>query len=61
VQAQEPEPKLNVPNPTKLPLSKRHQTYRPDNYDCDGAEFAKPGLEFQRFPRPHNFHITNRR
>ena len=32
-----PHPKLNLPNPTKLPLSKRHQTYRPDNYDCNGA------------------------
>src|ERR1700719_548725 len=42
-------------------LSKRHQTYRPDNYDCEGAVFAKPGVEFRRFPQPHNFHITNRK
>ena len=55
------EPKLNLPNPAKLPLSKRHQTYRPDNYDCDGAEFAKPGVEFRRFPQLHDFHITNRK
>ncbi len=55
------EPKLNLPNPTKLPLSKRHQTYRPDNYDCDGAVFAKPGVQFRRFPQPHDFHITNRK
>jgi hypothetical protein len=48
----------------KLPardLSKRHQTYRPDNYDCEGAVFAKPRVEFRRFPQPHNFHITNRK
>src|SRR5215472_13697363 len=33
-----------------LQLKKRMQTYRPDNYDCDGAEFAKPGVQFRRFP-----------
>src|SRR6516164_8696185 len=41
---------------------RRHvETYRPDNYDCDGAVFAKPGVQFRRFPQPHDFHITNRR
>src|SRR5215467_15999937 len=44
-----------------LQLKKRMQTYRPDNYDCDGAEFAKPGVQFRRFPQPHDFHITNRK
>jgi PKD repeat protein len=42
-------------------LRKRIQTYRPDDYDCDGAVFAKPGVQFRRFPQPHNFHITNRK
>jgi PKD repeat protein len=56
-----PEPKLPARNAPDLPLSKRHQTYRPDNYDCDGAVFAKPGVQFRRFPQPHNFHITNRK
>src|SRR5215470_15628441 len=55
------EPKLPVRNPANLPLSKRYQTYRPDNYDCDGAEFAKPGVQFRRFPQPHDFRITNRK
>jgi len=55
------EPKLPVRNAPDLPLAKRHQTYRPDNYDCDGAVFAKPGVQFRRFPQPHDFHITNRK
>ena len=55
------DPKLAVRDATKLPLGKRPQTYRPDNFDCDGAEFAKPGVQFARFPRPKNFHIVNRR
>jgi PKD repeat protein len=42
-------------------LRKRIQTYRPDDYDCDGAVFAKPGVQFRRFPQPHNFHIINRK
>src|SRR5579859_5704007 len=56
-----PQPKLNLPNPAKLPVSKRRQTYRPDNYDCNGAVFAKPGVQFRRFPQPRDFHITNRK
>ncbi|HEV2376909.1 MAG TPA: PKD domain-containing protein [Streptosporangiaceae bacterium] len=43
-----------------LPIGHRHQTYKPDNYDCEGAVFAKPGVEFRKFPQPHNFHVTNR-
>src|SRR5215467_8710905 len=42
-----------------LPVGKRFQTYKPDNYNCTGAVFAKPGVEFRRFPQPKNFHITN--
>jgi len=43
-----------------LPIGKRPQTYRPDNYNCTGAVFAKPGVEFTKFPQPRNYHITNR-
>src|SRR5215472_9397927 len=49
------------PKPSVRDLRKRIQTYRPDNYDCDGAEFAKPGVQFQRFPQARNYHITNRK
>jgi PKD repeat protein len=42
-----------------LPLGHRHQSYIPDNYNCTGAVFAKPGVEFRKFPQPKNFHITN--
>jgi PKD repeat protein len=42
-----------------LPIGDRHQTYRPDNYDCTGAKFAAPGVEFAKFPQPHNFYITD--
>ena len=42
-----------------LPLGHRYQNYKPDNYDCDGAVFAKPGVEFRKFPQPKKFHITN--
>jgi hypothetical protein len=41
------------------PLGHRHQTYKADNYDCNGAVFAKPGVEFKKFPQPKRFHITN--
>src|SRR5215469_17325080 len=49
------------PKPSARDLRKRIQTYRPDNYDCDGAEFARPGAQFRRFPQPRNYHITNRK
>src|SRR5215831_2997602 len=52
-------PKDNPPNAKNLPLGHRHQTYIPDNYNCTGAVFAKPGVEFKKFPQPKNFHITN--
>ena len=42
-----------------LPLGDRHQTYIPDNYDCTGAKFAAPGVEFAKFPQPRNFHVTD--
>src|SRR5215831_21345735 len=56
-----PDPKLAARNPAKLPLGERKQTYRPDNYDCDGAAFARPGVEFRRFPQPRDYRITNRK
>jgi PKD repeat protein len=43
-----------------LPNGDRPQSYKPDNYDCTGAVFAKPGVEFAKFPQPHDFRITNR-
>jgi len=46
---------------TSLPVGHRPQTYIPDNYDCKGANFARPGAEFRRFPQPKSFHITNRK
>ena len=49
------------PKPSARDLRRRIQTYRPDNYDCDGAEFAKPGVQFQRFPQARDYHITNRK
>jgi PKD repeat protein len=42
-----------------LPLGDRPQTYKPDDYNCTGAKFAAPGVEFARFPQPRNFHISN--
>jgi PKD repeat protein len=50
----EPEDIVNAP------AGLRPMTYRPDNYDCAGARFAGPGVEFAKFPQPHNFNITNR-
>jgi PKD repeat protein len=50
----EPEDVVNAP--TGL----RPMTYRPDNYDCVGARFAGPGVEFAKFPQPHNFKFDNR-
>src|SRR5258708_27238101 len=45
---------------TALPEGHRPQSYKPDDYKCTGAVFAKPGVEFAKFPQPHNFRITNR-
>lgn len=42
-----------------LPQGERPQTYRPDDYDCTGATFAKDGVEFTKFPQAHNFQVTN--
>jgi PKD repeat protein len=42
-----------------LPAGHRPQSYKPDNYNCTGAVFAKPGVEFSKFPQPRNYRITN--
>ena len=38
-----------------LPEGSRPQTYKPDDYNCTGAKFATNGVEFAKFPQPHNF------
>ena len=38
-----------------LPEGSRPQTYKPDDYNCTGAKFATDGVEFAKFPQPHNF------
>src|SRR5438874_10431610 len=43
-----------------LPEGQRPQSYKPDDYNCTGATFAAPGVEFTKFPQPKDFHITNR-
>ena len=42
-----------------LPLGHRPMTYRPDDFDCTGAVFAQPGVEFAKFPQPHDFRVKN--
>src|SRR5215469_13429512 len=53
-------PASDPANAKDLPVGDRPQTYRPDNYDCTGAVFAKPGVEFAKFPQAHDYRITNR-
>jgi PKD repeat protein len=50
-----------IPNANAIPMGHRLQTYKPDNYDCKGARFASPGVEFRSFPQPKSFSITNRK
>ncbi|GAA2500897.1 hypothetical protein GCM10009858_44000 [Terrabacter carboxydivorans] len=38
-----------------LPQGHRPQTYTPDDFDCSGAKFAAPGVEFAKFPQPHDY------
>src|SRR5262245_58759743 len=42
-----------------LPVGQRPQTYKPDDYDCTGAKFAAPGVEFARFPQPQSLKVDN--
>ena len=50
-----------IPNANAVPMGHRPQWYKPDNYDCKGARFARAGVEFRSFPQPKSFHITNRK
>ena len=52
-------PKTDPEDAAHLPIGDRPQSYKPDDYDCTGAVFAKPGAEFTNFPQPKNFTITN--
>jgi PKD repeat protein len=52
-------PATTPANAKNLPLGKRPQSYKPDDFDCTGAKFAPPGVEFAKFPQPKNFKITN--
>ncbi|MFE9558804.1 alkaline phosphatase family protein [Streptomyces sp. NPDC006703] len=53
-------PATTPPNAKDLPLGKRPMTYKPDDFNCSGAKFAAPGVEFAKFPQPKNFKITNK-
>ena len=53
-------PNTDPTDATDLPEGSRPQSYKPDDYNCNGAKFAAPGVEFAKFPQPHNLHITNR-
>jgi PKD repeat protein len=53
-------PNTDPSNAKNLPAGHRPQTYRPDNFNCAGATFAAPGVEFAKFPQPKNFKITNK-
>ncbi|OIJ95754.1 hypothetical protein BIV25_20130 [Streptomyces sp. MUSC 14] len=53
-------PATTPPNAKDMPLGKRPMTYKPDDFDCSGAKFAAPGVEFAKFPQPRNFKITDK-
>ena len=42
-----------------LPVGDRPQSYKPDDYNCTGATFAKEGVEFKKFPQPADYKIKN--
>jgi PKD repeat protein len=50
-------PSLDPRNSKDLPEGHRPQLYAPDDFDCTGAVFARPGVEFRRFPQPHDFRL----
>ncbi|MFE0465261.1 PKD domain-containing protein [Kitasatospora sp. NPDC058965] len=47
-------------NAKDLPAGKRPMNYKPDDFDCSGAVFAAPGVEFKKFPQPKDFSITDK-
>jgi PKD repeat protein len=53
-------PNTDPKDATDLPEGDRPQSYKPDDYNCAGATFAQPGVEFTRFPQPGDFHIKDR-
>jgi PKD repeat protein len=53
-------PSTDPANAKNLPNGQRPQSYKPDNFDCAGAKFAAPGVEFAKFPQPKNFSITDK-
>ncbi|HKT05475.1 MAG TPA: PKD domain-containing protein [Rugosimonospora sp.] len=53
-------PAADPDDATDLPEGSRPQTYKPDDYNCTGASFAAPGVEFTRFPQPARYAITDR-
>ncbi|WP_165845595.1 PKD domain-containing protein [Streptacidiphilus pinicola] len=53
-------PATSPPNAKNLPVGHRPQSYKPDDFDCTGAKFAAPGVEFAKFPQPKNFKISNK-
>ncbi|MBV9594058.1 MAG: hypothetical protein JO147_09760, partial [Actinobacteria bacterium] len=52
-------PSLTPINTKNLPEGHRPQSYRPDDFNCIGAVFAKPGVEFSKFPQPRNFKVID--
>ncbi|MDH6143465.1 PKD repeat protein, partial [Kitasatospora sp. GP30] len=53
-------PATSPTNAKNLPVGQRPQTYKPDDFDCSGAKFAAPGVEFAKFPQPKDFKITDK-
>jgi PKD repeat protein len=53
-------PSFDPDDAKDLPQGARPQTYRPDDYDCTGATFAQPGVEFAKFAQPKDFTVTNK-
>ena len=52
-------PNTDPDDATNLPEGHRPQSYRGDDFDCTGAAFAAPGVEFTKFPQPGNFTVTD--
>ncbi len=53
-------PATSPTNAKNLPVGQRPQTYKPDDFDCTGAVFAAPGVEFAKFPQSKDFKITDK-
>ena len=53
-------PNTDPSDATDLPEGSRPQSYKPDDYNCNGAKFAAPGVEHTKFPQPQNYHVTNK-